>query len=144
MAQVRSTLALIRMGAGRYADAEAEIRLAMDILVKAMGPDHPALVRPFINLAVIERHLGGLSEAEATLKTARTIAERRLGPAHPRTVEVLTEYATLLKSAGRKREAGSLEKLVKSAQAEQKDGHPGQYTVDVAELRAARVMAAGK
>jgi hypothetical protein len=102
------------------------------------------LVRPLINLAAIERHRGRLSEAEATLKTARTIAESRLGPAHPRTAEVLSEYVTLLKCADRKSEAKSMERLLKATQAKQAGERPGQYTIDVAELLAARNTTAGK
>jgi len=144
MAQVRSTLALIGMDAGHYENAEIEIRQALDILERTVGPDHPALVRPLNNLAAIERHMGRLSEAEATLKRARMIAERRLGPDHPRTLEVLAEYVTLLKCAGRKAEARNMEKLMKATQAREAGERPGQYTIDVAELLAARNTAAVK
>jgi hypothetical protein len=49
-----------------------------------------------------------------------------------------------LKCEGRKAEAKSMERLVKANQPAPAGEHLGQYTIDVAELRASRDTTAGK
>src|SRR3569623_489733 len=64
-------------------DAIAYYHRALDIAVKAVGPEHPTVAGLRINLAAALRYKGDHAGALAQLVRAREITARSVGPDHP-------------------------------------------------------------
>lgn len=89
------------------------------------GPNHPASVRPNLNLAhlqILRRHWVDAAEC---VQTARDIAESRLGPGHPIMTEILSASATVLRHTGHREEARDLDLKSKAIAA----AHPSKDAV---------------
>lgn len=117
-------LGVVRACEGRNKEAIELFRQAISMLEAELGPRHPLLLRPLINLAKA-------SSSDAVFRRALSIAEENLGPGHPAYRDVLISYATFLRANGHKREAKALEQRWKQTA----QGHTDGMTVDVSEFR---------
>ena len=95
---------------GRYAEAEPLYRRALEIHVKALGPDHPDVGQSLNNLAALYYDQGWYAEAEPLSKRSLAIHERALGPDHPRLGMSLSNLGELYRTQGRYAEAEPLHK----------------------------------
>ncbi len=72
----------------RYAEAEAEHRVALRLREQSLSRSHPEVARSYNNLAGALRAQGKTAEADAAFRVALELWEAALGPEHP-----LTELA---------------------------------------------------
>ena len=92
----------------RYAEAEPLYKRALDIIEKAVGPNHPACIPMLNKLATLYREQGKYAEAEPLYRRALEIREKALGKDHPEVGTNLWELAKLHKARGNYAEAESL------------------------------------
>ena len=71
MARSLIDLALLYDNQGQYAKAEPLYQRALAIWEKALGPEHPELLKSLENYAVLLRDIGRPKEAEALEKLVR-------------------------------------------------------------------------
>jgi serine/threonine protein kinase len=99
-----ASLANVAMDEGRYADAAAGHRRAVELTLARLGPAHADLASYRSNLALDLIHLG--RTAEAIDEAARAVAiQERVGPDQPNMIAYLVNQAEILLAAGRAREA---------------------------------------
>ena len=85
---------------GKFAEAEAAQRRAVEIDREVLGPNHPSLGMALGSLGVAVRMQGRDEEAEPLLKECVEVLERGYGPDHPRVGMALGNYANLFHSRG--------------------------------------------
>jgi CHAT domain-containing protein/tetratricopeptide (TPR) repeat protein len=88
-------LGLLYQDQGRYAEAEAQMKRALDIVEKALGPDHPDVATAVGNLAGLYFLQGRFAKAEPMMKRGLGIAEKAFGPDHPIVGNHLSHLAEL-------------------------------------------------
>jgi tetratricopeptide (TPR) repeat protein len=109
---VLGDIGVVREFQGRNDEAIRLFRQAIAIHEGELGPTHPILIRPLINLARVQA-AGRQDDADAIFRRAVAIAEQRLGTEHPAYSDVLMCYARFLRATGHKREAKLLEARVR-------------------------------
>ncbi len=92
----RLALAMLLRQQGRAAEAEAQIRTALELQEQAGGEFHDGIPQAHSNLANILSLQGRHAEAEQEYQRARDLYVRTLGPAHPRLADTLSNYANML------------------------------------------------
>jgi tetratricopeptide (TPR) repeat protein len=92
---------------------------SIDLLGRTVGPSHPELIRPYLNLGRVYMHLGEWQSAQNSIEKAREITEARLGPTHPIMVEILTTSAVILRKTGHRNEARDASRRAKRIAASQ-------------------------
>jgi tetratricopeptide (TPR) repeat protein len=102
-------IGVVRQFQGRNDQAIRLFREAIARQEAGVGPEHPILIRPLVNLARTQFSVGAHADADANFRRAVQIAEERLGPEHPTYRDVLLRYAAFLRSSGHKREAKDVE-----------------------------------
>ncbi|MGD0300991.1 MAG: tetratricopeptide repeat protein, partial [Bryobacteraceae bacterium] len=102
-------LGVVRQFQGRNDEAIRLFREAIAMQEAGVGPEHPILIRPLVNLARTQSSTGAPADADANFRRAVQIAEQRLGPEHPTYRDVLLRYAAFLRATGHKREAKAME-----------------------------------
>ncbi len=111
---VLNNLALVTVLAEHdYDGAAVRFTRAVSIVEKALGSDHPLLIKPLTNLADCYGKAGRTAEAELNFKRAWAIAET-LGAEHPSLGDVLSLYAKLLRKTNRRGEARQLQARAQS------------------------------
>lgn len=78
-----TSLALAYSRLGKYVEAEALHRRALDIYEKAQHLEQPRMANCLSNLGALCYHQGNYADAEAFYQRALTIQESVLGPVHP-------------------------------------------------------------
>ncbi len=86
---------------GRYRDAEAAHRRAMDLRLAQTGPDHILVASSLNNLGNVAFKEGHWVEAQSFYEHALSIYEAALGPMHPRVAPVRVNVANVLAAQGR-------------------------------------------
>jgi tetratricopeptide (TPR) repeat protein len=87
--------------AGKYADAIAPARRALQLAERRFGSDHPELVTTLYSLAAVYQADGRHAEAEPHLKRALNIVERSRGPDHGDVGPILYGLASAYRAQGR-------------------------------------------
>jgi hypothetical protein len=95
-----SNLALILQALGDLPAARARMERAIEILEKALPPDHPTLATSYSNLALILKDLGDLPAARARMERAIEIFEKALPPGHTHLATCYSNLAMILKDLG--------------------------------------------
>ena len=93
---------------GRYAEAEALLKRALEIREQALGPYHPNVAQSLNELAAIYQFRGQYAKAEPFYNRALAIWEKVLGPDHPDLARSLNNLAELYLDMGRDNEARRL------------------------------------
>ncbi|HYO80184.1 MAG TPA: tetratricopeptide repeat protein [Bryobacteraceae bacterium] len=132
-----SNLALIYNAMNRLADAIRCLEEALAGLEKEYHPNHPALLRPLVNLAVMYRRASRLSEADAALRRAEQFISAS-GSHHTRLGDVLTFHAEVLRKLGRKDEARQVARRAEAFRQERNFDESAKHTVNYLDLFTAR------
>lgn len=82
-ARWHQTLGSVYTSQGKYEDAEAEYRAALELRVRSLGPAHPDVTVARNSLSSTLRLRGKLEEAEAEQRAVLELTTRALGPGHP-------------------------------------------------------------
>jgi len=90
-ADLASGRALERLA--RHAEARAQAEAALAIYERRLGPDHPYLIDPLLQLAALARGAARRDEARSLSERALAISVRSNGEVHPQTAGVLDELA---------------------------------------------------
>jgi tetratricopeptide (TPR) repeat protein len=93
---------------GRYEEAEALYRRALEIGERTLGPEHSNTATALNDLAGLYSDQGRYREAEPLYRRALEIRERTLGPEHPDTAAALNNLAGLYRIQGPYEEAEAL------------------------------------
>lgn len=110
LALTAGDLASIRARMGRRHEAGMLFSKALELLAAVQNPFPPALIGILNENAKLFMATGDLARAESLFKQAIDLGEQSLGAEHPILGAVLSEYAVLLRRAGRRSQAGGLEK----------------------------------
>jgi tetratricopeptide (TPR) repeat protein len=102
---VLHNLAAIEMRTGRYPEALSHEQEAMRLWEKALGPNHPTLIRGWASLASLQYVIGQPQQAKLSLERALRSVEKTYGPAHPLVPDLLESEAIVLDKLKLKREA---------------------------------------
>jgi tetratricopeptide (TPR) repeat protein len=100
LARLLNNRALVLTSAGRYAEAEVDVRRALDLRERLLPPDHPDIATTRTNLGVVLDDLGRIDEALAIYDRVLAEREQALGPEHPRVAALLTNSSQLLAARG--------------------------------------------
>ncbi|MBL8210729.1 MAG: tetratricopeptide repeat protein [Bryobacterales bacterium] len=132
-ASLTSNLGVVASLTGRPAEAAGHFREAIAIWDGLVGPLHPDLVRPCLNLARVYLQLGKPELAWEMTERARAAAARSLPENHPTSLEVLRAGVAAAKKSGRKAQASALQRRLRSITP--MDASPVGLHVDVSDLR---------
>ena len=94
--------------AGRFADAEACYKRALQTREEKFGQDHASVAQSLNKLAMTYRAMGRYSEAEPLYKRSLGIREAKLGKDHPDVAQSLNNLGLLYYQTGRYAEAEPL------------------------------------
>ena len=94
--------------AGKFPEAIALARRALEIREKALPPDHPDVATSLDNLAALYKIQGRYKDAEPLHRRALAIYEKSLGPEHPDVAITLNNLASLYDDQGRYADAEPL------------------------------------
>jgi len=95
VAEMHNDYATTLVDRQRSADAERELRIALDIRRKRFGPRHAAVGESLQILGITLRQQGRIEECAAALNEALAIQRESLGPRHPNIASTLNSLATL-------------------------------------------------
>lgn len=102
---LRETSALVDIGQGRLAQAEAKVREALAVKVGLLGEDHPLLASLLNNLGYIAIQQRRFAEAEPSLVKARQLIERVRGRTHPVLGSIFANLVLVQEALGKSVEA---------------------------------------
>jgi serine/threonine-protein kinase len=83
VASMHRNLGIVAASRSHYADALAEVQIALDIHSKVLGPEHPLTLDDMTEIAQYQQHLGHFREASELLKKTDAIQQRTLGAESP-------------------------------------------------------------
>ncbi len=107
-AKFLNSRALLYSTAGRFADAERDLREAVALRERELGPNSYEVVASLGNLAVAIEHQGRGPESIVVHRDAVHRAEALHGPEHPRSASLLVNLADALNDVGEYTEALAL------------------------------------
>ncbi len=105
LSQALHNLAAARYEDGRYHEAEALLRRALENQERSLGPDNISVVSTRGHLGVLLERKGDVAAAEAAYREALAKFRAGRGPRHPVTIEFTGLLGRLLARSGRTREA---------------------------------------
>ncbi|HJT87469.1 MAG TPA: tetratricopeptide repeat protein [Bryobacteraceae bacterium] len=111
-ADILNNLAQIYRFEGKYAEAEARYREAIDLWRKAFGPRNPDAAKGMLNLAALYHERGREAGAEDLYRGAAVIFQAAYGENHPLTLVARDELAEVLRAEGRFSESERLSRAV--------------------------------
>ena len=83
VASMHRNLGIVAASRSHFADALAEVQVALDIHSKILGPEHPLTLDDMTEVAQYQQHLGHFREASKLLKDTDAIQQRTLGAESP-------------------------------------------------------------
>jgi serine/threonine-protein kinase len=86
--------------AGRFDEAEAQLRTALELDEATWGPDHPRLATLHTNLGIALMGLQRFDEAEAEFRQTLALRQRILGQDHPETIDAELNLGSMLVERG--------------------------------------------
>jgi serine/threonine-protein kinase len=105
VARARSSLAGVLYEQAKYAEAEAEMRIALEEIERALGPKHPDVGGMRSNLGLLLQRQEKYDEAEAELRLAVKQREDTLGRDHPLLLLTRGNLVDTLREQGKFEEA---------------------------------------
>jgi serine/threonine protein kinase/Tfp pilus assembly protein PilF len=99
-ATVRQTVGKTYQALGLYAEAEPQLRTALDIQRRLLGDQHPNVITCRNSLAELLIHTGQHAEAEQHLRVALEAARRCWGAPHEQIATILNNLAVVLQARG--------------------------------------------
>ncbi len=107
-AVVRQTVGNTYQALGLYADAEPQLRTALDIQRRLLEDQHPDVIASRNSLAELLLRTGENAEAEQHLRTALEAAQRCWGDQHEQIATILNNLGLALQAQGAYEEAEAL------------------------------------
>jgi tetratricopeptide (TPR) repeat protein len=86
--------------AGKFNEAIPIAQQFLQLMERALGPDHPATATALNNLALLYCSMGDYAKAEPLYQRALKIDEKALGPDHPDTATAINNLGDLYRSVG--------------------------------------------
>ena len=108
LAETFTNLADVYKAQGKYSDAEAPLRRALEIREKNSGADSAAVVLALNNLAAVLNSEGKFPDAEPLFRRAISIQTKLLGSDNPKLASPIANLASLYADQGQYAEAGPL------------------------------------
>jgi non-specific serine/threonine protein kinase/serine/threonine-protein kinase len=142
-AEILDTIGYTYVGVGEHQKAVAHLSRARDLIVPALGRDHPRSIAIARNLAEAYRRAGKTKQTVELAEQLRDICLARFGPDDASTLAVLNTLASAYSAARRNPEALALRKQVR-------DGYIARFgphdtaTLTVTHNLALAYVAAGK
>ena len=99
-AELLISIGQLELESGDYAEAQASLEQALDILQQTLGDEHPRTATALNVLGAVQSERGDFMAARMMFERALAIRERVLGPDHPDTATSLNNLASLLRSTG--------------------------------------------
>ncbi|KAI4152241.1 MAG: hypothetical protein LQ340_003034 [Diploschistes diacapsis] len=93
---------------GKYEEAEAMYRRALEAREKVLGPEHPDTLTSANNLGSVLESQGKYEKAEAMYRRDLLGSEKVLGPEHPSTLISANNLGSVLESQGKYEEAEAM------------------------------------
>lgn len=109
-ADLRDTIGLAYLQMAVYPEAETQLKTALEIRQKALGPTHQDSLVSASTLAELYMTRGNFPDAEKLLLQTLEAREKTLGPTHPDTLESVSALATFYWDIGNYEEAEPLRK----------------------------------
>ena len=109
-ATVRQTVGMTYGALGLYADAEPQLRTALDIQQRLLEDQHPDVIASRNSLAELLFQTGQHAEAEQHLRIALEAARRCWGDQHEQIARILNNLGTVLQNQGAYDEAEALQR----------------------------------
>jgi tetratricopeptide (TPR) repeat protein len=129
-----NNLAGVVRAQGRYAEAEALYREALEIDRATIGEGHPSYATHLNNLAGVVEDQGRYAEAEGLYREAREIDRATIGEGHPDYAIDLNNLANVVKAQGRYAEAeGLYREALEIGRVTIGEGHPN-YAIRLSNL----------
>jgi tetratricopeptide (TPR) repeat protein len=129
-----NNLAGVVRAQGRYAEAEALYREALEIDRATIGEGHPDYAIDLNNLANVVKAQGRYAEAEGLYREALEIGRVTIGEGHPNYAIRLSNLALVVEAQGRSAEAEGLYcEALEIDRATIGEGHP-DYAIDLGNL----------
>lgn len=97
---------------GKYAEAEATCQEAHESWEKALGRDHPDVLRSLNNFGIALGHGGKYAEAEVIHRRALKLKSKTFGQDHPETLESMNNLGSSLDYQGKHAEAAEMHQKV--------------------------------
>lgn len=94
-ARLRFTIGKTYLALGEYDQAEANLKRAIAVAARELGPENPETLRCKVELADVHREQGRYDESEALLQETLAIRRRVLGPENPQTLATMTSLASI-------------------------------------------------
>ncbi len=107
-ARLRFTVGKTYLALGEYDQAESNLKRAIEVAARELGPENPETLRSKVALADVHREQGRYDESEALLKETLDIRRRVLGPENPQTLATMTSLASIEVYQKRAKEAETL------------------------------------
>jgi len=85
---------------GKYQKAEADFQIALDVLAKSPGVNHPIYATSLLGPALLEMELGHYAASEKLSNQAEELLKKELGDDHPMHLLALDHRGNLYKSMG--------------------------------------------
>jgi tetratricopeptide (TPR) repeat protein len=126
-----TNLAEIDRRDGKYAEAEALYRAALEIQQEAWPAAHPDTAQTLHDLGLLMAAQRRFSEAAAFFETAATMREALFGPDSPVLAKTLVEYAGVLRKTGHRKQAAACSKRAQAIVERHPDLRRHSYSVDV-------------
>jgi CHAT domain-containing protein/Tfp pilus assembly protein PilF len=92
---------------GKYAKAEADFDMGLDVLRKTVGPKHPIYAVSLLGPASLESELGNYTVSEKLYSEAAPLLKSALGETHPMYVLMLDNRAVQYEAMGNRTDAES-------------------------------------
>jgi eukaryotic-like serine/threonine-protein kinase len=105
IARVHVAAGIVDKSHGRYAEAEAEYRAALEGLQGSLGAEHPDVAQARGNLATVLHLLGHSEQAAEQMRAVVATLGRSLGELHPDVLAARNNLAAIEVSQGHLREA---------------------------------------
>jgi tetratricopeptide (TPR) repeat protein len=99
-AAVRASVGVTYLQLAAYPEAERQLKQALDLRQKALGPDHPDTLGSVSNPAILYQGKGDYPAAEPLYKRALAGYEKAHGPDHPGTLSIVNNLAVLYSDKG--------------------------------------------
>ena len=128
-AEVRATIGRTYRNLGLYAEAEPQLRAAVEIYESALPGDSPTLAWGLADLAELLRLMGDYDRAEELERRALAIRRDAFGEGHPEVARSLDHLAVILNAKG---DYAAAEELFRRA-LEMRRQAQGEESLDVAE-----------
>jgi tetratricopeptide (TPR) repeat protein len=137
IATALNNLGIIAWRQGRTETAFSRLSQSLQAWRTVVGPENPTIAKAMSNLGSVCMQAKRYDDAANWFQQATGIAQRSMGELHPFTVNIQIAHAKSLKKAGRKSEAGRVEREANEAKKMARRPSVADYTLDYRDVAGA-------